>query len=443
MIIECPACATRYDIKATLPPEGRTVRCAKCGTVWRAMPHADTPEEAAADLPPRDDERELETGHPGSEHPASEAMPSENVADDGHAPDPSYSEANSETSAQHHVPEDATSEDTSASSEQEDAAAEPAEPQPEPDFEIPDPENIRWFESFRRRTETSIRREEDSQGGDAVSAGAIAETIPFPRQSHSEDRALLRAPGEELQTLEEARAAVRGVFSTLNEGRPFASAQAYPAGTIQDAAENPAEETLRLTEENGEAKAEFDADAWTSGSGTAEDHGWAAGKTDEVEEDQVQTGWEGAGEDAHEFGATNVADSTDFDADASSPGDSFAGTEATVDDGDGWDSLDKEPEAAAPEAEDSTWLHVISPSSDEGEAGGGDDPAAHLRESLQQDDAHQSFTPENDVIAAFAGGQLARELETQLRLNAPAEDGKRAGSSMRRLGRILLQRLML
>ena len=38
MIIECPDCATRYEIKADLPPDGRTVRCAKCGTVWRAMP---------------------------------------------------------------------------------------------------------------------------------------------------------------------------------------------------------------------------------------------------------------------------------------------------------------------------------------------------------------------------------------------------------------------
>jgi len=38
MIIECPACATRYEIKADLPPGGRTVRCAKCETVWRAMP---------------------------------------------------------------------------------------------------------------------------------------------------------------------------------------------------------------------------------------------------------------------------------------------------------------------------------------------------------------------------------------------------------------------
>ena len=36
MIIECPACNTRYDIKVELPPEGRTVRCAKCEHVWRA-----------------------------------------------------------------------------------------------------------------------------------------------------------------------------------------------------------------------------------------------------------------------------------------------------------------------------------------------------------------------------------------------------------------------
>ena len=52
MIIECPACNTRYDIKAQLPPEGRTVRCAKCNTVWRAKPVAveeEQPEAAAAE----------------------------------------------------------------------------------------------------------------------------------------------------------------------------------------------------------------------------------------------------------------------------------------------------------------------------------------------------------------------------------------------------------
>ena len=50
MIIECPACTTRYDIKADLPPEGRTVRCAKCGTVWRAMPESDAEEAGANEI---------------------------------------------------------------------------------------------------------------------------------------------------------------------------------------------------------------------------------------------------------------------------------------------------------------------------------------------------------------------------------------------------------
>ena len=45
MIIECPACNTRYEIKVDLPPEGRTVRCAKCENVWRAVPLEEEPFE--------------------------------------------------------------------------------------------------------------------------------------------------------------------------------------------------------------------------------------------------------------------------------------------------------------------------------------------------------------------------------------------------------------
>lgn len=40
MIIECPNCATHYEIAMALPPVGRKVRCARCGHVWRAMPQA-------------------------------------------------------------------------------------------------------------------------------------------------------------------------------------------------------------------------------------------------------------------------------------------------------------------------------------------------------------------------------------------------------------------
>src|SRR4029079_15817133 len=36
--IVCPACDTRYETKAVFPPEGRKVRCSKCGHVWQAHP---------------------------------------------------------------------------------------------------------------------------------------------------------------------------------------------------------------------------------------------------------------------------------------------------------------------------------------------------------------------------------------------------------------------
>src|SRR5262245_57476664 len=37
-LLICPACGTRYEIKAVLPPEGRKVRCSKCAHVWQAFP---------------------------------------------------------------------------------------------------------------------------------------------------------------------------------------------------------------------------------------------------------------------------------------------------------------------------------------------------------------------------------------------------------------------
>jgi predicted Zn finger-like uncharacterized protein len=39
MLIVCPSCATSYDVKsASLPPDGRQVRCLRCQTVWHAEP---------------------------------------------------------------------------------------------------------------------------------------------------------------------------------------------------------------------------------------------------------------------------------------------------------------------------------------------------------------------------------------------------------------------
>jgi len=54
MLIVCPSCGTSYDVKsASMPPEGRQVRCLRCRTVWHAEPsHADKVLAAAAAIGP-------------------------------------------------------------------------------------------------------------------------------------------------------------------------------------------------------------------------------------------------------------------------------------------------------------------------------------------------------------------------------------------------------
>lgn len=51
MIISCPSCETRYQVdEAKFPPQGRTVRCAKCANSWHQAapePDADIAVEAA------------------------------------------------------------------------------------------------------------------------------------------------------------------------------------------------------------------------------------------------------------------------------------------------------------------------------------------------------------------------------------------------------------
>src|SRR5262245_61942276 len=49
--IICPVCETRYEVKAAFPPQGRKVRCSKCGHVWQAQPVASVSEPAAATVP--------------------------------------------------------------------------------------------------------------------------------------------------------------------------------------------------------------------------------------------------------------------------------------------------------------------------------------------------------------------------------------------------------
>lgn len=65
--IICPVCETRYEVKAPFPPQGRKVRCSKCGHVWQAQPVASVPEPAAAAAVP--------SAPPSSPKPAPAAKP--------------------------------------------------------------------------------------------------------------------------------------------------------------------------------------------------------------------------------------------------------------------------------------------------------------------------------------------------------------------------------
>ena len=57
MILTCPSCDTRYQAdEAKFPPQGRQVRCAKCGHVWHqagALPQPEPEVVIKADEPAR------------------------------------------------------------------------------------------------------------------------------------------------------------------------------------------------------------------------------------------------------------------------------------------------------------------------------------------------------------------------------------------------------
>ena len=253
MIIECPACTTRYDIKADLPPEGRTVRCAKCGTVWRAMPESDA-EEAAVDesswvSPSKESESatdEAPTGQTTHDHFAAAEDDDERQWSSGHG---------------------APVKEEPAAEEETNLKEEAGEPQQEPGLgesdiseEHENSGKVSWFSGFRRR-KTSRQTDEADEAATETRSQASADTIPFPRAG-------FRGVQQGAETIEEERAldatrhAVRNVFSGFGHGRSVVTAamsddgeeSPAPAKTDDGWAERWAESSDRFRRASGGAR---------------------------------------------------------------------------------------------------------------------------------------------------------------------------------------------
>jgi len=110
-LIICPVCETRYEVKAAFPPEGRKVRCSKCGHVWQAQPVASAPEPAPAvaapsgqpfapKLAPAPKPKAKPAPAPASASPSFSAFPGvEQPAPPPPSPEPSLTDRLSETTA--------------------------------------------------------------------------------------------------------------------------------------------------------------------------------------------------------------------------------------------------------------------------------------------------------------------------------------------------------
>ncbi len=214
MIIECPACSTRYDIKAELPADGRTVRCAKCGTVWRAMPESGGENAEAFDLSSAElfEERQETKKEAPTGQTAQDCLTTTGAREELFEW-PSYEEPA------------ATREETDAD-EEADAKAEADEGRLNVDARfMEEHENsgkVSWFSSFRRKKK-QIDEAEDRAA--RTKPQASAETIPFPRiPSPVQQKTMEMAEGS---TLDAARQAVRSVFASLGHSRPVSNAEMF------------------------------------------------------------------------------------------------------------------------------------------------------------------------------------------------------------------------
>jgi predicted Zn finger-like uncharacterized protein len=268
MIIQCPACPTRYEIRA-LPPEGRPVRCAKCGTVWRPEPLIEDSVgfESSAQEPPAPDSEDRSSGESrmsadsasGASGETDEADDSENARSDagsGAAAETREEEAGAAGDGAPKVSRsggwswavrnprggqplpggpDISAALGGAQDDESGPGPAPASLKPLPSGAAESGEDkVRWFDMFRKggRDHKGRPAEESEEAGSEDEPRG--KTIPFPgpmiqpaamAAGLAEDSA---DEGARRQSLEDARAAVRGVFASLSDGQPRQAGRAHP-----------------------------------------------------------------------------------------------------------------------------------------------------------------------------------------------------------------------
>jgi predicted Zn finger-like uncharacterized protein len=245
MIIECPACNTRYDIKVDLPPEGRSVRCAKCEHVWRAVPIEDEEEDYSPGAG-EDFDNEESDGTPG--YSASRHI------GDGEEEEEEELEPFAETPSLTSSPADETAAKGSGA-------------------------KSGWFASFLRKNqklavsqetldepgpqeelepaheEQAPRDEPQPRSFSQYEEPEPAEVNPAVRPAISSDA--LARPASDVRTLDDARAAVRNVFASLGEQRSHQHARPSIEAPITGYTDTEQEEALSFAapEEDGETGA--------------------------------------------------------------------------------------------------------------------------------------------------------------------------------------------
>jgi len=280
MIIECPACTTRYDIKADLPHDGRTVRCAKCGTVWRAMPDSGG-EEVEANL-------SSWVAPSGESEESRDEAPARQTAHD-HFAASGGDEEREWPSNQDAV---AAQEETVAEEEQDEAGEPKSESEADEVNTAEENENtgkVSWFSSFRRRKK--LKQKDEAGAAANTLTHSTAETIPFPR-THVPVAQQPTETIEEHRTLDSARQAVRSVFAGLGHGRSAVTAEMSDDGD-ESAEARPAKAHLqngwteRLAEPSDQFKRAGDAAGGVHAQGerhfhTGEDDAWLTENKDDA-----------------------------------------------------------------------------------------------------------------------------------------------------------------